>query len=121
MRFKEKKAIYLQIADYVQENILAGQFPADQRMPSVRDLAVSVQVNPNTVTRTYNYLQENGIIYTKRGVGYFVAKDGYEKTLALKRKVFLQETLPEVFKMMKLLKIDFSEFEEQYHETMKSE
>lgn len=116
MIFKEKKAIYLQIAEFVQENILAGELPAEERMPSVRDMAAAVRVNPNTVTRTYSYLQDNEIIYTERGVGYFVAKDAYEKILTLKRKVFLQETLPEVFRMMKLLKIDFSELQTMYEQ-----
>lgn len=116
MKFKEKRAIYLQIADYILENILAGEWQPEERMPSVRDMASAVEVNPNTATRTYSYLQDHEIIYTERGVGYFVAKDGLAKTKALKRKEFMKETLPELFKMMKLLEIDFSELEALYRE-----
>jgi len=114
MKFKDQKAIYLQIADFLLENILAGQLPPGKRIPSVRDMAVSIQVTTNTTLRAYNYLQDHDIIFNKRGVGYFLAEDGYEKTQTLKRKIFLKETVPELFKQMRLLKIDFSELEALY-------
>ena len=114
MRFSGEKAIYLQIADYYLENILLGRFKPDERVPSVRDSAAVMQATPNTALRAYNYLQAHEIIYKRVGVGYFVTKDGYEKTLALKRKDFVEQMLPEVFKMMDLLKINFKELEKFY-------
>ena len=73
MEFGDSNAIYLQIADQLSENILLRKWSPGDRIPSVRELAVSVEVNPNTVMRTFNYLQEKGIIYNKRGIGYFVS------------------------------------------------
>lgn len=116
MKFKNQQAIYLQIADYLLENILTGDLPPDERIPSTRDMATTVQVNPNTVVRTYSYLQDNGIIYNKRGLGHFVASDAYEKTRVLKRKIFLKEIVPELVKQMRLLEIEFSELENLYHQ-----
>ena len=116
MKFSNDKPIYLQLADFMLEHILSGDWPPEERVPSVREMAVNAQVTPNTMMRAFNFLMDNEIIYTQRGIGYFVAKDGYEKALVLKRKEFLKHTLPEVFKMMKLLKIDLSELEALYAE-----
>ena len=103
MNFKQDRAIYLQIADYITENILSGIWKENDRIPSVRDLAVSIEVNPNTVVRTYNYLQEKGIIYNQRGIGYFIAENALKKTQLLEREIFFNEQLPQVFKTMELL------------------
>ena len=76
MEFRDNEAIYLQIAALVSDNILLGKWPGEQKIPSVRDLAVELEVNPNTVMRSYEFLQNQGIIYNKRGLGLFVAPDG---------------------------------------------
>ena len=73
MNFKESKAIYLQIADRICDEILLGQFAEEERIPSVREYATIVEVNANTVMRSFDYLQSQNIIYNKRGIGYFVA------------------------------------------------
>jgi DNA-binding transcriptional regulator YhcF (GntR family) len=64
--------------------------------------------------RTFNYLQDKGIIFNKRGIGYFVSDDGYEKTLELKKEQFIQEELPQMFRMLDLLRMDFGELEKRY-------
>lgn len=79
MEFNNKKSIYLQIADYFYENILRKQMNDNDRIPSVRELAIKIEVNPNTVMRTYQHLQEEQIIYNKRGIGYFIAEQAHEK------------------------------------------
>lgn len=66
MKFKESKSIYLQIADRINDEILQGQYAEEGRIPSVREYAATVEVNANTVVRTYDYLQGQEIIY--RGV-----------------------------------------------------
>ena len=71
MKFKESKSIYLQIADRICDEILQGQYMEEERIPSVREYAATVEVNANTVVRTYDYLQGQEIIYNKRGIGYF--------------------------------------------------
>lgn len=106
MEFREKKAIYVQIAESVYESILSGEFPEGERIPSIREMAVEVQVNPNTVMRTYNYLQDEGIIYNQRGIGYFIAEDAKVKTKKLMKEEFIKTELPVVFKMMDMLEID---------------
>ena len=105
MEFKENQAIYLQIANRFFENILKKKWDSGDKIPSIRDMAVEFEVNPNTTMRTFNYLQEKGVIYNKRGIGYFLADDGFEKTIAIKREQFLEEDLPVFFKTMQLLGI----------------
>mgnify|MGYP002651976314 FL=1 len=111
MEFKDNQAIYLQIADLFCENILTDKWRPGDRIPSVREMAVSVEVNPNTVMRTFAYLQEKGIIYNKRGIGYFVADDGFNKTKNLKKEDFIDHELPEFFKAMELLNVTIEDLE----------
>ena len=77
----------------------------DERIPSVRELAISIGVNPNTVARSYEFLQNSGVIYNKRGIGYFVAQDARELIIQTQKKEFLNEQLPNIIKKMKLLGI----------------
>lgn len=77
--FKQDKAIYLQMAERLCNDILSGRYPAGSRIPSVRELAVMLQVNTNTVVRTYDVLLQKDIIRTQRGLGYFVTETAREK------------------------------------------
>ncbi len=114
MEFRDNEAIYLQIAGYVSERILRQQWPPDQKIPSVRDLAGELQVNPNTVMRTYEFLQNQGVVYNKRGIGFFVAPDAGQKVQQYRRERFLQQELPEVFKTILLLDIGLEELQQRY-------
>jgi DNA-binding transcriptional regulator YhcF (GntR family) len=116
MEFKDNEAIYLQIAAFVCDNILSGKWPAGQKILSVRDLAVALEVNPNTVMRSYEFLQSQEIVYNKRGLGLFVAEDGFEKVKAYRKQNFAQQYLPELFKNMFLLDISIDEIRQQYEE-----
>lgn len=109
MDFKKQKPIYLQIADWLMDQVLADQLAADDRVPSVRDVAASMGVNPNTVVRTFDYLQQEGIVYNRRGVGYFVAADARERILAYQRREFLEEDLPAIKQKIKMLGITMEE------------
>lgn len=109
MNFNDNKSIYLQIADQLLENILAKELEGGDRIASVREMASHTQVNPNTIMRTYNYLLAKEIVFNKRGIGYFIAIDAFEKARAIKKKVFVEEQLPNLFKMMDLLDISMSE------------
>ena len=109
MEFRDNKAIYLQIAEFICERILLKQWVVGDKIPSVRELAVQLEVNPNTVARTVEFLQQKDIIFTKRGMGYFVSDDAVEKVLAFKKDDFLQNDLPLFFKNIQLLGIDFEE------------
>lgn len=114
MDFKRQKAIYMQIADFILENILALKIKQGEKIQSVREMAATVQVNPNTIQRSYNYLQEREIIYNQRGIGFFVSEDALTKTQEIKRKSFVKQELPQMFKMMKLLNMNFDDLQEIY-------
>jgi GntR family transcriptional regulator len=68
--------IYLQIADGIREAVAAGIYRPGESLPSLRALALEVQVNPNTVQRAYDELSREGMIYAQRGKGLFVAEVG---------------------------------------------
>ncbi len=106
MEFNSNKAIYLQISDMICEQILSGALAADDRIPSVREYGASVGVNPNTVMRTYEKLTNEGIIYNKRGIGYFISAEAKDIVLENNRKEFLEVELPAVIKKMELLGLD---------------
>lgn len=90
MNFKESKAIYLQIADRICDEILLGQLGEEERIPSVREYAAIVEVNANTVMRSFDYLQSQNIIYNKRGIGYFVATGARELIHSLRKDIFFK-------------------------------
>jgi GntR family transcriptional regulator len=116
MEFKDNEAIYLQIAAFVCDNILTGKWTAGQKILSVRDLAVELEVNPNTVMRSYEFLQGLEIVYNKRGLGLFVADDGFEKVKAYRKQSFVQQNLPEFFKNIYLLDISIDDIRRQYED-----
>lgn len=114
MTFKENKPIYLQIADRIMDEILQDVYEEEERIPSVREYAGIVEVNANTVVRTYDYLQTQGIIYNKRGLGYFVAVGAARKIIELRKATFLQQVLPDVFNEMYLLHIPMETLSELF-------
>ena len=120
MEFNQSQAIYMQIGDYISEQILLDRWKEGDRILSVRELGVSLQVNPNTVMRTYDFLQNVEIIFNKRGVGYFVAEQAKNKIIDLRRKQFLEMELPVIFKNMKLLGMTFDELKAKYEEFSKN-
>ena len=120
MEFKDTQAIYLQIGDYVCEQILLGRWNEGDRILSVRELGVDLQVNPNTVMRTFDFLQNNEIIFNKRGVGYFVAEQAKEKIIKYRRNQFTEHELPVFFKNISLLDMSFDELKDLYDEYIKN-
>lgn len=106
MEFNSNRSIYLQICDAICEQILSGVLQPDGRIPSVREYGADIGVNPNTVMRSYEKLTNDGIIYNKRGIGYFICPDAREIILEVQRKDFLENELPLVVKRMRLLGID---------------
>ena len=119
MEFRDNKAIYLQIAEYVCEHILLGKWKTDDKVPSVRELAVDLEVNPNTVMRTYELLQNKNIITNKRGIGFFVADDAITQVKAYRKTQFMDDELPVVFRNVYLLNIKFDELEARYNTFVK--
>jgi len=121
MEFEQDKPIYAQIADRITENIIEGSWKVGERIPSVREMAVSLEVNPNTVVRAFSYLQEQEIIYNKRGIGYFVAEDGRNMAQKLKRREFIKKDLPHLFRSINMLNLSFEEIRQEYDQFVKVE
>jgi len=119
MEFRDNKAIYLQIAEYVCEHILLGKWKVDEKVPSVREMAVDLEVNPNTVMRTYELLQNRNIITNKRGIGFFVAEHAIINVQDYRKTQFMEEELPVVFRNVYLLNIGFDELQTRYNTFVK--
>ncbi|MEO6719631.1 MAG: GntR family transcriptional regulator [Ferruginibacter sp.] len=119
MDFRQSQPIYLQIAEYVCEQILLEKWKLGDKIVSIRDIAVVMEVNPNTVQRAYDFLQQRGIITNKRGVGYFTEDDAMEKILAFRREQFLENELPVFLRNLYLLKIDIKDLKSQYDQFVK--
>jgi GntR family transcriptional regulator len=119
MQFRESQAIYLQIADYICEKILLKEWKADERIPSVRELAVQLEVNPNTVMRTVEFLQQQEIIYNQRGIGYFVTADAYKNAVQYRKNEFAERDMPAVFRTMYLLGMDLDELKPRFEKYKK--
>ena len=109
MEFRKQKPIYLQIADRLMERVLAGELKEEDRVPSVRDVAEAMGVNPNTVMRTFEFLQSNEIINNRRGVGYFVAPQAPKIILDIQRREFMEMDFPLIKQKLKMLGIDLKE------------
>lgn len=103
MQFSEDKPIWRQIYDLIAKHILSGEWPEGERIVSVREMASQVGVNPNTVMRSYERLEADGIIFNRRGIGFFVAESARERLLALLREKFMTEELPKLREQLLLL------------------
>jgi DNA-binding transcriptional regulator YhcF (GntR family) len=119
MQFRESTAIYLQIADFICERILLQQWKKDDRIPSVRELAVQLEVNPNTVMRTYEFLQGLNIIYNQRGIGYFVGSDAVKNATQYRKTEFIEKELPNIFRNIYMLGMDVDELKPRYEKFKK--
>lgn len=122
MEFKDNtKPIYLQLADRLCDSILSSEYGDDSRLPSVREFAATVEVNANTVMRTYDYLQQAGVIYNKRGIGFFVVAGASDLIRNNRLDIFKNDELPELFERMKLLNISPRQLSEMYEQYCQSQ
>lgn len=119
MQFIESQPIYLQIADHVCEQILLGKWLAGERLPSIRELAAQLGVNPNTLLRTYEVLQQENIIVNQRGIGIFAADDAMEQATRYRKALFIEKDLPQVFRSLFLLGMDPAELKPQFEQFKK--
>lgn len=119
MDFRQNQPIYIQIAEYVCEQILLKKWKLGEKILSIRDIAIELEVNPNTVQRSYDLLQQRGIIVNKRGVGYFADEEAMEKIISFRKEQFIEHELPVFFKSMYLLKIDIKDLKSQFDQFVK--
>ena len=120
MEFKENKAIYLQIADRICDEILTEKYRDEERIPSVREYSAEVEVNVNTVMRAYDYLQQQDVIFTKRGLGYYGAHGARTVIETIRRKEFFDVALSDLVRSMDTLGISIDEVVEKLHEMKKT-
>ena len=76
INYSDAKPIYEKVKDGLRRLILSGALPPDSRLPSVRELAMSLSINPNTIQRAYRELEQEGCIVSVPGKGSFVSRDG---------------------------------------------
>ncbi|MBO7204139.1 MAG: GntR family transcriptional regulator [Bacteroidales bacterium] len=117
MDFNQHKPIYLQIVEQIEDKILSGALKADERIDSVREMATALGVNPNTVMRSYEFLERGEVIYNKRGVGFFISTEAREKIKFSRKKNFLENEIPTLFAKMNLLEVDIEEVVNLYNQS----
>ena len=120
MKFRDSQSIYLQIAERICDEILDNKFPPGERIPSIREYAAMVEVNANTVVRSYDWLQQHEIIFNKRGIGYYVSPDGKNRIREMRRVRFFEDELPLFFNRLYTLGISIDEIDRRYNEYKKA-
>ena len=114
MIFRDNQSIYLQIAERICDEILENKYPPGERVPSIREYAALVEVNANTVVRSYEWLQQQDIIFNKRGIGYYVSTEGKHRIKELRRERFFSDELPVFFNRLYTLGIAVDEIDAHY-------
>ncbi len=113
--YQDRRPIYEQVAEKFKTLIITGALPVGRKMPSVRQLAVDLSINPNTIQRAYMELEQQGLIYPIKGRGNFVADT--DRVLQIGRQEYLKE-FKGMVKKGKTLKVDkellISEIQECY-------
>jgi GntR family transcriptional regulator len=119
MNFQQSKSIYMQIADYLGDKIAGGEWPEEARIPSIRETAMALEVNANTVVRAYELLEEQQIIYNQRGIGFFAAKGAVKNLLKTRKAELIKNELPQIFKKLQQLDLSPAELKETYEQYLK--
>lgn len=119
MDFNDNKAIFLQIADRIMDEILSGKYTAGNRIPSVREYAASVEVNANTVMRSYELLERTSIIFNRRGIGFFVAENAVQNIIESRREKFYADELAYFFNRLKSFEVTPEALSELYKSYLK--
>lgn len=86
-----EKPIYVQMAKWIEENILSGAFPEEAQIPSTTDISAQYKINPATALKGMNILVDKGIIYKKRGLGMFVSEGAAEKLRSERKQEFFEK------------------------------
>lgn len=121
MYFEPTKPIFRQIADHICDEIMLRRFNVGSRIPSVREYAVTLEVNANTVARSFEILQNEGIIVKDRGVGFFVADEAPDIIRQQRVARFNAEVLPNLFRQMHILGISPDDIARGYDRFLKEE
>lgn len=115
--FGDHRPLYEQIKDKIKELIISGALKEGNKIPSVRELAAVLAINPNTIQKAYKDLETEGYIYSQRAKGSFVSPKS--EAAAAEKTEKLYEKLDEVIKEMAYLKIDLAKIKERVDKTYK--
>lgn len=107
MQFNNKELIYLQIVEYIERQIVLNNYKSMEKIPSVREMAARLCVNPNTVLNAYDELVKNSIIIPKSTNGYFVTDD--KRVVENLRDGFVNEYINEYLNKMQAIGINKAE------------
>lgn len=110
MEFNDNKNIFIQIGEWIMDQIIQGKLIAGERVPSVRELAEEMVVNRNTVNKTFTNLQDQGILENRRGMGYFVAPDADSTIREIRKQIFFNEQLPQLVETAEQLQLSQDDF-----------
>ena len=104
--WNDTQPIFLQIRQRLIEMILKGTIPEGEALPSIRQIAMDLSVNPLTVTKAYELLVDLGVVEKKRGMGMYVADGARAKLFAHEREKFLSEEWPRIRAQIEALGLD---------------
>ena len=113
------KSIYVQIAEMIENDILAGNLLEEEQAPSTNEFAKVYNINPSTARKGLNILVDEGILYKKRGIGMFVTNNGRKKILKKRQDKFFTEILPNIIEesdRLELKRQDLIRYIENYEE-----
>lgn len=99
--FNHNIPVYVQIIELLKQQIISARLKTGDKMPSVRDLATQMQVNPNTVQRAYKELETMGLIESRRGMGSYVTED-VQKLKAIRNDMAISMSQEFISKMLKI-------------------
>ena len=102
----ENRPIFVQIAERIEEDILAGRLAEEEQVPSTNQFAALYQINPATAARGVNLLVDQGILYKKRGLGMFVATGSRERLMEKRRELFFEQYVVAMVREAKRLGIE---------------
>lgn len=113
---QDNRPIYIQIADRLADEILSGRYRPEERIPAVREVAADAQVNVNTVVRSFEQLERQGVIFNRRGLGYFVTPEACKKiTQARHEAIFSGGELNYFFSRISSAGISADQLKELYN------
>lgn len=110
LNYRDAKPIYEQVKEGIRRLVISGTIVADEKLPSVRELASKLTINPNTISRAYKELECEGYIYTLNGKGTFVAQG---KAVQEKRADDLMQEFDEVVMELIYLSVQPKELQER--------
>ena len=114
--FKDTSPIFIQIADYLEEDIFSGLYREEEQIPSTTEISVEYRLNPATVLKGYNILVDKEYIYKRRGIGMFVKEGALERIRKERRESFMKDYLEPMLKEAERLGLGKEDLEEMIRE-----